>query len=122
MTILDLDPNVEIVSARNAVRKDLRYVCDPHDPYIDRSIFKRIIAKYGVEGQVLMIIEECSELILAISHYNRGRVKSDAVIEEIVDVTIMLEQARLIYDVNDVRFGEIYEKKIARIEAMLKEK
>jgi len=122
MTITDLDPNIKISNARDAARKNLRRLVDPYDPYIDRSIFKRIIAKYGVENQVLMIIEECSELILAISHYNRGRVKSDAVIEEIVDVTIMLEQARMIYDVNDVRFGEIYEKKIARIEAMLREK
>ena len=121
MTLINLDPNTKIVDARDITRKDIRRTTDPYDPYIDRSIFHRIIAKYGVENQVSMIVEECSELILAISHYRRGRVMSDAVMEEIVDVSIMLEQSRLIYDPENTQFGKIYEKKIARLEKMLKE-
>lgn len=116
---MTLDPNTKISNARDAAMKNLRCFTDHWDPYIDRSVFRRIIEKYGVKNQVSMVVEECSELILAISHYRRGRVNSDAIIEEIVDVTIMLEQARLIYDPNDERFGEIYKKKIARIENML---
>jgi hypothetical protein len=84
-------------------------------------VFHHTIAKFGVEHQVSMIIEECSELILAISHYRRGRVKSDAIMEEVVDMTIMLEQARLIWDPTDKRFGEIYKYKINRLEKLLKE-
>ena len=116
------DPNTKTSNARDAARKNLRRVTDSWDPYIDRSVFRRIIAKFGVENQVSMIIEECGELILAISHYRRGRVNSNAVIEEIVDVTIMIEQARLIYDPTGEKFGEIYKRKIERIENMLKEK
>lgn len=115
------DPNIEISNARDAAIKNLRCFADQWDPYIDRSIFRRAIAKFGVDNQVLMIIEECSELILAISHYNRDRVKSDAVIEEIVDLTIMLEQARLIYDPTDTEFGRLYIKKITRLEKLIKE-
>jgi len=115
------DPNIEVSNARDSARKNMRCVIDPWDPYIDHSLFRRIIDKYGVEGQILMIIEECSELILAISHYNRERVSREAVIEEIVDVTIMLEQARLIYDPNNTVFGKIYLEKINRIENMIKE-
>ena len=115
------DPNITVSNARDSARKGLRRLVDPHDPYIDRSVFKRAIAKFGINNQVLMIIEECSELILAISHYNRGRVRSDAVMEEIVDLTIMLEQARLIYDPTDTEFGRIYIEKINRLEKLIKE-
>jgi NTP pyrophosphatase (non-canonical NTP hydrolase) len=114
------DPNVKIVTARDAERKNLRRLVDPHDPYVDRSVFHRTIARFGVEHQVSLIMEECSELILAISHYRRGRVKSDAIMEEIVDMTIMLEQARLIFDPTDEKFGEIYKKKIERLEKLLR--
>jgi hypothetical protein len=115
------DPNVEISNARDAARIQMRCLIDPHDPYIDRSVFKRAIAKFGINNQVLMIIEECSELILAISHYNRGRVRCNAVMEEVVDLTIMLEQARLIYDPTDVEFNRIYIEKINRLEKLIKE-
>ena len=113
------DPNVKIVPGRDAERKNLRRLVDPHDPYVDRSVFNRVIAKFGVEHQVSLIMEECSELILAISHYRRGRVKSDAIMEEVVDMTIMLEQVRLIYDPDDIEFGKIYKRKINRLEKLI---
>jgi len=120
MTHPNTDPNVQISNARDAARVRMRCLIDPHDPYIDRSIFKRAIARFGVSNQVLMIIEECSELILAISHYNRDRVKCVAVMEEVVDMTIMLEQARLIYDPTDTEFNRIYIEKINRLEKLMK--
>ncbi len=113
------DPNIQVSNARDSARKTQRRLVDPYDPYIDRSVFSRAIAKFGVTNQVSMILEECSELILAISHYNRGRVNSSAVMEEIVDLTIMCEQARLIYDPTDTEFGRIYIKKIARLEKLI---
>lgn len=116
---MTLDPNIKVSNARDAAVKKMRCAMDHWDPYIDRSIFRRAIAKFGVENQVSMILEECSELILAISHYNRGRVNSSAVMEEIVDLTIMCEQARLIYDPTDTEFGRIYIKKINRLEKLI---
>ena len=113
------DPNVKMVSSRDAERKNLRRLVDPHDPYIDRSVFHRAIAKFGIDHQVSLIMEECSELILAISHYGRGRVKSDVIMEEVVDITIMAEQARLIWDPTDEKFGEIYKRKIDRLEKLI---
>ena len=113
------DPNVKMVSSRDAERKNLRRLVDPHDPYIDRSVFHRAIAKFGIDHQVSLIMEECSELILAISHFRRGRVRSSAIMEEVVDMTIMLEQARLIYDPLDEKFGKIYKRKIDRLEKLI---
>ena len=115
------DQNTEISNARDAARVRMRCTIDEYDPYIDRSVFRRAIAKFGVEHQVSMIIEECSELILAISHYKRQRVKTDAIMEEIVDMTIMLEQARLIYDPSGNKFGEIYKRKVERLEKLIKD-
>lgn len=116
---MTLDPNVQISNARDAAIKNMRCTTDHWDPYIDRSVFRRIIEKFGVDHQVSLIMEECSELILAISHYRRRRIPSTDIIEEIVDVTIMLEQARLIYDPNNTEFGRIYMEKITRIEKLI---
>ena len=116
------DNNIEVSNARDNAIKNLRCTTDRWDPYIDRSIFNRIIERFGVENQISMVMEECSELILAISHYRRGRVMSSDIIEEIVDVTIMMEQARLIYDPENTEFGRIYTEKINRMENMLKDK
>lgn len=111
----------KISNARDEARKHQRCTVDAYDPYIDRGIFHKIIAKFGIENQTSMIMEECSELILAISHFRRKRVKSESIMEEVVDVTIMLEQARLIYDPNDVIFGKIYKRKIEKLEKLLRE-
>lgn len=113
------DPNVEISNARDIARSKMRCLVDHHEPYVDRSVFHRAVAKFGVEHQVSLIMEECSELILAISHYRRGRVKSDAIMEEVVDMMIMAEQARLIWDPEDKVFSEIYKRKIERLEKLI---
>lgn len=49
---------------------------------------------YGEEAQERVAVEECAELIQAISHKQRGRPHNIA--EEIADVEIMLEQLKLI--------------------------
>ncbi len=79
---------------------------------INPEILKMAINKFGVEPQIDMIIEECLELALALQRLKRKRGnpedKEFAVIDEIADVTIMLEQAKIIFSqerINDrVRF------------------
>lgn len=68
-----------------------------------------IIDTYGIEPQVDMAIEECSELIKALLKYRRGRNKESSdkdklredIVEEIADVKIMLSQMESIYDCSD---------------------
>lgn len=60
----------------------------------DKEIFKSAIHCFGAFEQERMAIEECAELIQAISHKHRGR--SHNIAEEIADVEIMLEQLKLI--------------------------
>jgi len=60
----------------------------------DIEIMTAAIRAFGEEAQEEVAIEECSELIQAISHKHRGRPHN--IPEEIADVEIMLEQLKII--------------------------
>ena len=66
---------------------------------ISQKLLEQMIHKYGESKQLDIAIEECSELIKAISKYKRdpadpSRIKSIA--EEEADVRIMLEQVDIV--------------------------
>lgn len=61
------------------------------------EIYKKAIAKYGVEPQRKMAIEEMAELLNAMMKFDRGRNTVDDIVEEIADVTIMMRQLAIIY-------------------------
>ena len=76
------------------------------------DVFNLAIAEFGEEHQEAKAIEECSELIQAISHKHCGREHNIA--EEIADVEIMLEQLKIIGDCHaDVE--RIKARKIVRL-------
>jgi NTP pyrophosphatase (non-canonical NTP hydrolase) len=59
----------------------------------ERQILKEAVDTFGIENQLAMLQEECAELIVAISHYKRGRSGSKTYLsEEIADVHIMMNQ------------------------------
>lgn len=69
------------------------------------SLANKILTKHGTEPQIEMAIEEMAELILALQKLKRGhrnpvRVQEfrDQVINELADVTIMVEQLKFIFD------------------------
>lgn len=62
-------------------------------PDEERQILKDAIDTFGIKNQLDMLQEECAELIVAISHYKRGRPGSSINLsEEIADVHIMMNQ------------------------------
>lgn len=65
------------------------------------EIYMQAIAKYGAEAQTRMAIEEMSELTKEICKLYRGEQNHNALTDEIADVTIMMEQLRLVFGVND---------------------
>lgn len=77
---------------------------------------KQIIAHYGDRAQRHILIEECAELIQAVIKCERGcEGAGDNFIEELADVTIMIEQmvqSLCLYDVQ--RYNEMLKKKINR--------
>ena len=70
--------------------------------YEDRkNVYQAALRKWGVGLQTMMAVEEMSELTKEICKIKRGKMDLDALADEIADVTIMLEQLREIYGLND---------------------
>lgn len=78
----------------------------------ERKILQTAIETFGAENQEIVAIEECSELIQAISHKRRGRKHNIA--EEIADVLIVCEQLIIINKCQDA-VEKIRKKKIERL-------
>jgi NTP pyrophosphatase (non-canonical NTP hydrolase) len=57
----------------------------------------RAVRAWGIQNQSDMVIEESGELSDAILKFRRGRASKEKVIEEIADVQIMLEQAKIMF-------------------------
>lgn len=92
------------------------------------ATLKKIITVYGQQAQVDMIIEECAEVIQALQKYKRAianhagediqlQNRLDNVHEELADLSIMVEQGRLIFDPE--RIDEWIEFKIKRVKNKL---
>ena len=66
-----------------------------------KAIYEVALQKWGAGAQAIVTVEEMSELTKEICKLHRGRIDMEALADEIADVTIMLEQLRLIFDLND---------------------
>ncbi|OUP70708.1 hypothetical protein B5F10_02135 [Anaerotruncus colihominis] len=83
-----------------------------------KLIFEQAIRTYGKESQMKMVLEEVAELQKEICKLWRGRDNVQAIAEEVADVEIMLDQLKLILDIEEdvQRFRE---KKITRLKERL---
>lgn len=87
--------------------------------YAERKYTYEIaICKYGSRAQIMMAFEEMAELMKELCKNKRGRENRSEIAEEIADVTIMLEQLRLIFDVNEQVCDQM-DKKIMRLQNRL---
>lgn len=68
---------------------------------IDKGIIADIIQHYGKNNQSTVCMEECAELIQAISKAKRGKINRDNMIEEIADVLICIEMLKQMYMISD---------------------
>lgn len=85
-----------------------------------KALYYDAIAKYGTQHQMIVAIEELSELQKEICKDLRGNKNLKNLIEEIADVTIMLEQLRLIIGEND-EVCEVMDSKIERLRERVSE-
>lgn len=67
----------------------------------DIELQTEVVSKYGSDIQSTICMEECAELIQAISKMKRGKDNRDNLIEEMADVYIILEQLKFIYNITD---------------------
>ena len=65
----------------------------------EKEILTQAITTYGQQLQIIVAIEEMSELTKELCKAQRGAQNRDHIAEEIADVEIMLEQLQLIYNV-----------------------
>lgn len=82
----------------------------------EKENIKRIRDYYGLPNQILKTCEELSELSTALLHYynkNGGTIARSAVMEEITDVYVMLEQIKEFF-ADDDTFHNLVEYKTIR--------
>lgn len=93
---------------------------------LERSIRKSVLAlaisTYGKDMQLTVAIEELSELIKEICKHKRGADNTEAIVEEMADCYIMLEQLEIIFDVKGEEIDNEIRKKIARLKNRLAER
>lgn len=75
--------------------------------------YKRLIKSFGSKHQILIAIEELSELQKELIKYLRNKDNQVHISEEMADVYIMLYQLRLIFK-NDKKIDQYIKKKTKR--------
>ena len=88
---------------------------------IDKGIIADSIQHYGKNNQSTVCMEECAELIQAISKAKRGKIDRDNMIEEIADMFICIEMLKQMYMISEDKINKWIEK-IKAIEAERMEK
>ena len=81
---------------------------------INEKIISESIQRYEKNNQSTVCMEECAELIQAISKAKRGKIDRDNMIEEIADVLICIEMLKQMYMISDEKINKWIEKKQAR--------
>lgn len=87
---------------------------------MDKELAKKVIHKHGTVTQSMIVMEECSELIQAISKCLRSKEMiptetREHLIEEMADVMICLEQLMLMYSITDEELISWIERKELRL-------
>lgn len=87
---------------------------------MDKELVKKIIHKHGTVAQSMIAMEECSELIQAISKCLRSKEMiptetREHLIEEMADVTICLEQLMTMYSITFQELDAWIERKELRL-------
>ena len=77
------------------------------------DFFKELINKYGKQ-QLVVAIEELSELQKEICKSLRDKTNLSNLCEEIADVYIILAQLKIYYDITDTEINKVIEQKIER--------
>lgn len=83
-----------------------------------KDTYKVALRKNGTDAQVMMAVEEMSELTKEICKIFRGKPTLDDLADEIADVIITIEQLKLIFEVSDM-VDERIAYKIKRLQEKL---
>ena len=92
--------------------------------YTDEEInmlCKKALDKWGYLSQILMCIEEFSELMQVLVKSNRKVNCStrEEIASEMADVYLMLKQMQIAFGINDITIASIEEEKLDRLKKLL---
>ena len=82
------------------------------------------IKAHGVSEETVIAMEECAELIQAISkvrRYGFGGQYKDNLIEELADVNIVIIELMMMFDIEGEEFYSVLDRKVQRIKERLEE-
>ena len=80
---------------------------------LNRETIDLAISAFGNQVQYSKVIEECAELIDAISKWRDGRVGPEKVADEAADVFVMIEQVRVM--IGESLFDSALRNKVERL-------
>lgn len=87
------------------------------DQEYKRKLVRRAELEWGTSAQKIMVMEECAELIAAISQHSRDRIGLHELADEVADVEIMLDFMRLY--LGDENVDRAVELKLERLAGLL---
>lgn len=83
----------------------------------NKQKLKKIFKHFGEETQLEWMMQECGEVVTAISKYRVGLIDKEKVLEEIADVLVVANQIRLAHDEVDPIIDEKINRTMDRIES-----
>ncbi|MBQ8371541.1 MAG: hypothetical protein IJX38_01190 [Clostridia bacterium] len=86
------------------------------------TLLKRTVETFGKDMQLTVACEELSELIKELCKNKRGDDNREAIIEELADCYIMMEQIEIIFGIDALSLHKRMVEKLARLEKRLAER
>ena len=93
---------------------------------LKEEYFQSLVLKarqtYGDEGQIDQFHEEIGELMVAVSHYKRGRIQKEEVLKEIADVEQLIMTLVIMLGLTPEEYEEVQLKALNDFAVNVKEK
>ena len=82
----------------------------------EEALLKECLDVFGIPAQLVKAMEELNELSVEICKELNAKNNRDNIIEGIADVTIMLCQLAIIFDLQDSDVGNVIKSKLERLQ------
>jgi NTP pyrophosphatase (non-canonical NTP hydrolase) len=85
---------------------------------MEQEQIKAMVNYYGTNDRARLLMEECGELVQAVNKILRYPDNHEArvnLLEEMVDVSIMIEQIRTIFNYDDLEWNHMMQYKVNRV-------
>ncbi|MCL2015355.1 MAG: hypothetical protein FWG68_03800 [Defluviitaleaceae bacterium] len=84
------------------------------------ELMQQALKKWGKNSQVMMALEEMSELSKELlKNINRNSDNRQEILEEISDVWLLLEQMKIVYDISEQELADSMAGKLGKLRAEL---